>query len=90
MARASTQNADGLDALTNQELQVVRRVAEHLTAFAIAKELGIGSRIVESHRVNALKKLGISSSAQLKNYMRERNLVTNDALRGRTNSGSWV
>ncbi len=81
VAKASTQHASGLDALTNRELQVVRRVAEHLTASAIAKELGISSRTVESHRVSALKKLGISSSAQLKNYMRERNLMgTADAV----------
>lgn len=71
LSKTGPDRSMGLEGLTSRELQVARFVAAGLTAANIAKELGISSRTVESHRVSALRKLGVSSSVELKQYVRE-------------------
>jgi DNA-binding CsgD family transcriptional regulator len=57
--------ASGWDSLTPTELQVVSLIAEGLTNRAVAKQLFISPRTVETHVSHVFAKLGISSRAAL-------------------------
>ena len=56
---------DTLDALTAQELQIVRLAAQGLSNREIGQRLYLSHRTVESHLYRAFPKLGITSRAQL-------------------------
>jgi len=51
--------------LTPREIQVLELVAEGNSTKQVADKLGIGTRTVESHRVNMLKKMKVSNTAEL-------------------------
>jgi DNA-binding NarL/FixJ family response regulator len=51
--------------LTLREIQVLELVAEGHSTKQVADKLGIGTRTVESHRVNMLKKMKVSNTAEL-------------------------
>lgn len=51
--------------LTPRELEVLRLVAEGLSAKEVATKLKISHRTVEVHRNNMLRKLGVKNSAEL-------------------------
>ena len=51
--------------LTPREIQVLELVAEGHSTKQVADKLGIGTRTVESHRVNMLKKMKVSNTAEL-------------------------
>lgn len=53
-----------LEVLTAREQQVLALVADGFTNRAIGVRLGISVRTVEIHRINAIKKLGVSSTAE--------------------------
>jgi DNA-binding NarL/FixJ family response regulator len=57
------QNAVG--ELTPREKEVLQLVAEGKSTKQVADKLGIGTRTVESHRVNMLKKMKVSNTAEL-------------------------
>ena len=59
---------DPRDMLTKRELQVLRLAAEGNTSSQIAQLLEIGTRTVESHRANLLKKLGLKNQTELVRY----------------------
>jgi DNA-binding CsgD family transcriptional regulator/tetratricopeptide (TPR) repeat protein len=67
--RATQQEANGagsaLDALTSQELQVVRLAATGATNRQIGAQLFLSPRTVGSHLYRAYPKLGVSSRAEL-------------------------
>lgn len=54
-----------LAGLSTREQEVVRRVAAGLHNKEIARELSLSPRTVEAHRAEAMKKLGIGSTAEL-------------------------
>jgi DNA-binding CsgD family transcriptional regulator len=56
---------DSLDDLTPQELQIVQMAAQGLTNGAIAQQLYVSRRTVESHLYHVFPKLGVSSRAEL-------------------------
>ena len=51
--------------LTPREIQVLELVAEGYSTKQVADKLGIGTRTVESHRVNMLKKMKVNNTAEL-------------------------
>jgi DNA-binding NarL/FixJ family response regulator len=57
--------------LTGREQRVAKLVAERRSSKAIARELGISARTVDAHRTNIYRKLGINSSAELTDLVRE-------------------
>ncbi|AZZ89968.1 response regulator [Hahella sp. KA22] len=54
--------------LTHREASVLKKVAEGKSNKAIAEELAISVRTVETHRQNIKAKLGLSSTAELTKY----------------------
>jgi ATP/maltotriose-dependent transcriptional regulator MalT len=69
--RAAGENSDRrapstLEALTAQELHIVRLAAEGLSNREIGRRLYLSHRTVESHLYHAFPKLGINSRAQLR------------------------
>jgi DNA-binding NarL/FixJ family response regulator len=55
----------GLQGLTDREREVLTLIARGLSTKQIAAELDIGSRTVETHRANLMRKLGVKSVALL-------------------------
>jgi DNA-binding NarL/FixJ family response regulator len=51
--------------LTPREKEVLDLVAQGLSTKQVADKLGIGTRTVESHRVNMLKKMKVNNTAEL-------------------------
>jgi DNA-binding NarL/FixJ family response regulator len=51
--------------LTPREKEVLQLVAQGNSTKQVADKLGIGTRTVESHRVNMLKKMKVSNTAEL-------------------------
>jgi two-component system response regulator NreC len=64
------------DPLTSREREVVQRIAEGQTTKEIAADLGLGVKTVESHRINAMRKLDIHETATLVRYAIRRGLTT--------------
>jgi two-component system response regulator NreC len=62
------QNVSGLDDLTSAEGQVLQLLAEGLTVKQIAKQLHMSPKTVDARRRNIMKKLGVSSVADLVKY----------------------
>lgn len=58
--------------LTDREQEVLRRVVEGLKSQAIAHELSIRPRTVETHRSNIMRKLGMANQASLIRYALQR------------------
>ncbi len=63
--QAATRETNPLDRLTLRERQVLHLVAEGLTNQAIARELNISVKTVGNHRLSLIKKLKVSSVAEL-------------------------
>ncbi len=57
------QNA--ISELTPREIQVLELVAAGHSTKQVADKLGIGTRTVESHRINMLKKMKVNNTAEL-------------------------
>jgi DNA-binding NarL/FixJ family response regulator len=66
--------SDDPEPLTSREREVVALVAAGLTSKEIAQSLGIGSRTVETHRANAMRKLRLRTVAELALYAASRGL----------------
>jgi DNA-binding NarL/FixJ family response regulator len=52
-------NTPGLDLLTSQEREILRRIADEKTSKEIAREMGIAPKTVDTHRANICNKLEI-------------------------------
>ncbi len=61
--------------LTDRERQVVQQVAEGYTNREIAPRLGISLKTVETHRGNAMHKLGMRTPADLVRYALRNNMI---------------
>jgi DNA-binding NarL/FixJ family response regulator len=61
--------------LTQRELEIIRYIAEGLTAHEIADRLFISHRTVDTHRKNILQKLHLKNIAALTKYAADNNLL---------------
>lgn len=61
-----------LDHLTGREVQILRMVTDGMTNKAIARELGLSRRTVETHRANVMRKMGAHSLAELMRMVGDR------------------
>ncbi|MFF9348237.1 LuxR C-terminal-related transcriptional regulator [Streptomyces sp. NPDC014734] len=68
-------SANGLDALTPREAEVLRRVCRGLSNREIATSLTIGEATVKTHLNRAMAKLGLNSRAQIVTLAYESGLV---------------
>ncbi|EGB15368.1 two component transcriptional regulator, LuxR family [Pseudodesulfovibrio mercurii] len=79
LLQTKTGEADGQDdpyaTLTPREQEVMRMLAEGLTAKAVAEQLFISPKTVENHRTNLMKKLGLKSSVELVRYAARLGLI---------------
>ena len=67
--------AVGGDGLTTRELEVLRLLALGHTSAEIATKLQLSRRTVETHRARILRKLGVSTRAELVAYALPRRLI---------------
>lgn len=70
--RAST---DPFSMLSTRERQVLRLIAEGLSAKEIAGELGISTKTVEAHRTSIMRKLGARKATELVRYALRHGLI---------------
>lgn len=66
---------DPYDTLTRREREVLKMVAEGLTAAEISEKLAISPRTVEVHRANGMHKLSLKSQSDLVRYAVRRGIV---------------
>ena len=71
-----TGEEDGGDPLSPREREVVQLLAEGNTNKRVASRLAISVQTVESHRSNIMRKLGITSLAEVVRYAVRNDLVT--------------
>lgn len=64
--------------LTKREIQVLKLTAEGFNTKEIAYKLGVSIKMIEIHRVNLRRKLGIKSVAQLTTYAVRIGLISID------------
>ena len=67
--------ADPFDALTEREREVLTLLAQGSTYQHIAETLFISPKTVDFHRTNLMRKLGLSSRADLTKYAVQRGLI---------------
>ena len=60
--------SDPVAALTPRQHEILRRLAEGLTAKEIGAQLGISARTVETHKYELMQSLGIKTSAELVHF----------------------
>jgi DNA-binding NarL/FixJ family response regulator len=65
LVRGRTPAEEAIGDLTDREREVLRYIAEGLSTKEVASRLDIGTRTVETHRANLMRKLGVHSVAQL-------------------------
>ena len=64
-----------LESLTRRELQMLKMLAEGLSVKAIAAELNLSAKTVDTHKLNLMRKLGIHNKAQLVQYAIRHNVI---------------
>lgn len=62
-------------ALTKREIEVLKLTAQGLNTKGIAFQLGVSIKMIEVHRMNVRKKLGLQSIAQLTTYALKNGLI---------------
>ena len=72
----------GYGALTQREQQIMRLLAEGMSAKDIAEKLFISPKTVENHRTNIMGKLDIHSSLELVRYAAKLGLIDVDLWKG--------
>nr|WP_287411448.1 response regulator transcription factor [Pseudodesulfovibrio sp.] len=68
-------SSDPYSTLTPREQEVMRMLAEGLTAKEVAEKLFISPKTVENHRTNLMKKLGLKSTVELVRYAARLGLI---------------
>jgi DNA-binding CsgD family transcriptional regulator len=63
------------DDLSDRERDVIRLVASGFTNAQIADEIEVGLRTVKTYRARAIKKLGVSTRAEIVAYARRTGLI---------------
>lgn len=76
--RAAAAAVDPYESLTSREREVFHLAAEGLGNTAVAARLGISPRTAETHRANALRKLGLRRQGDVVRYALRRGLLPLD------------
>jgi DNA-binding CsgD family transcriptional regulator len=63
------------DVLTDREREVVRLLADGLTAKETGRKLGISGGVVGNHRQNIYRKLGLNRAAALARWAQDHGIV---------------
>jgi two-component system, NarL family, response regulator NreC len=71
---------DGFDQLSKREKEILLLVTQGLYSSEIAGRLLISPRTVETHRANAMRKLGIHSQAELIRYALRKGFLAQETL----------
>lgn len=66
---------DTIKKLSQRESEVLKCVAEGFTTKQIASDLCISTRTVETHRINIMKKLNVSNTAEMINKAKESGII---------------
>ncbi|MFT4040377.1 MAG: response regulator transcription factor [Thermomicrobiales bacterium] len=74
-ARVATEPLDRYDLLTNREREVLQLAAQGMSYAEIGERLTISPRTAETHRGNALRKLGLKDQTELIRYALGRGLL---------------
>lgn len=77
-AKQATTSVDRYTLLTNREREIVQLAAQGLNTTQIGARLAISPRTAETHRGNALHKLGLTDQQDLVRYARNRGLIENE------------
>lgn len=64
-----------IEELTGRELETLKLVCEGLSVKEISDKLNISNRTVESHKLNIMKKFGVTTSTQLIKYALKNQLI---------------
>ena len=67
---------NNMPTLTKRETEVLRLTAQGLSTKEIAFELALSVKMIEVHRSNIRRKLGLNSIAQLTTYALKNGLIT--------------
>jgi DNA-binding CsgD family transcriptional regulator len=67
--------SDRAPALTARETEIVRLLADGLTARSTARELRLSVKTVEAHKLNVMRKLGVHKRSELLRYAEQNGLV---------------
>jgi DNA-binding NarL/FixJ family response regulator len=70
-----TENASNMDLLTPREREVVQLVAEGMSNKQVSRQLDLSIKTIETHRGAAMRKAGLSSTADLVRYAVRNHLV---------------
>lgn len=57
-----------MESLTNRELEIHRLIGQGKTSGAMARQLGVSTHTIDSHRENIKRKLGLRNSAELSRH----------------------
>jgi DNA-binding NarL/FixJ family response regulator len=76
--RAVRGNDDPYNRLTTRERQVLQLIAEGKTNRAIADELGLAVKTIDTHRSRLMRKLGIHDQTSLVKYALRRGIISLD------------
>lgn len=79
--------ADPFDTLTRREREVLLLAAQGLSNTETGRRLFISGRTVETHRVRAMKKLGLRGQTELVRWAMRRGLVDGEVEFGRARTG---
>jgi len=64
-----------IEELTGRELETLKLVCEGMSVKEISDKLSISNRTVETHKLNVMKKFGVSTSPQLIKYALKHKLI---------------
>jgi DNA-binding NarL/FixJ family response regulator len=78
----STRNFGIFPGLTNRESEILRLLADSLTAREVATELGLSIKTVEAHKLNVMRKLGVHNRASLIRFAAEHGGIPVPACEG--------
>jgi len=66
----------GVEALSQREQEILKRIADGQTTKEIAFALALSTKTIETHRLNLMNKLGVTSVAQLTKFAVREGLTT--------------
>ena len=76
LAAGAIESEEPVDRLSNRQRQILRLLAEGLSAKQAAAKLGISRRTVETHKYRIMRAVGVETSAELIRFAVEKGIVS--------------